>query len=415
MKLSLTSSPWTLVWIPLGLMLLALFAGDPNLVQHLLALWSSPTQLTHDFIAIYGSGASLMNAGLLMLLNLFILSLAKVEMTGFVHATLFTVLGFSFIGITPINSLPLFIGAWIYDQFSELEFTNIIVVVMMGTSLAPVVNHLAGWIELGVWRYGLALVGGVLCGIYMVPMTKLVFPWHNGFNLYNVGFTTGLMAVVVQVLLISVGHGAQRVVILSTEFSWALAASVWGTVIGFGLIALSHGGFSRSNWIALCRHSGKSPSNFWDGHPQGLIVLNMALLGALSLVIVHALGVVVNGPILAALFSLIGFGAFGKHPANVWAPIIGSTLLALMLEKSIQNAGVLSIILFTSCLAPMTAHFGWGWAMMAGALHVLLAGALAELHGGLNLYNNGFTAGVVATLLLQTALILRKDLNPTKK
>jgi len=71
MKLSLTSSPWNLVWIPLGLMLLALIAGDPNLVQHLLALWSSPTQLTHDFTAIYGGPAALMNAGLLMLLNPF--------------------------------------------------------------------------------------------------------------------------------------------------------------------------------------------------------------------------------------------------------------------------------------------------------------------------------------------------------
>lgn len=403
------------MWIPLGLMLLALAAGDANLVQHLMALWSSPTQLTHDFTAIYGSAAALMNAGLLLLLNLTILSLAKVEMTGFVHATLFTVLGFSFIGITPVNSLPLYIGAWIYDQFSELEFTNIIVVVMMGTSLAPVVNHLAGWVELGIWRYLLALVGGLVCGIYMVPMTKLVFPWHNGFNLYNVGFTTGVMGVAIQIILTSIGHGAQRVVLLNTEFSWSLAASVWGTVIGFGIIGLIHGNHSRSAWKSLLSRGGKSPSDFWDGYPEGVIILNMAILGALSLLIVHVLGVVVNGPILAILFSLIGFGAFGKHPGNVWTPIAGATLMALMMGKSVHDAGVLSIILFTSCLAPITLHFGLGWALSAGALHVLLAGALAELHGGLNLYNNGFTAGVVATLLLQTALILRKDLKPTKK
>ena len=415
MKLSLTASPWNLVWVPLGLMLVAVMAADPHWGQQLLSLWSSPTQLTHDFTALFGVSASLMNAALLMVLNLTILHFAKVEMTGFVHATLFTVLGFSFIGITPINSIPLYLGAWIYDQFSELEFTNIIVVVMMGTSLGPVVNHVAAWMDLGLWRFPAALVAGIVCGIYLVPMTKLVFPWHNGFNLYNVGFTTGIMAVAWDVLLTSLGHGAQRVTLLSTSFSWPLMFAVWGTVLGFGAIALSRHEVSWSSLKALWQHGGKAPSDFWDGHAQGVVGLNMAILGALGLVIVQAFNVPINGPILAILFSLIGFGAFGKHPFNVWAPILGAGVFALIMGKALNQSAMLSVVLFTSCLAPITRHFGWRWAMIAGALHVLVASALGDIHGGLNLYNNGFTAGVVATFLLQTALILRKELKPTKK
>jgi hypothetical protein len=93
----------------------------------------------------------------------------------------------------------------------------------------------------------------------------------------------------------------------------------------------------------------------------------------------------------------------------------GAALIALILGKSLAVTGVMSIILFTSCLAPITGHFGIGWGLLAGAMHLLLAPALGDTHGGLNLYNNGYTAGVVATFLLLTAQILRKDLNLTKK
>jgi hypothetical protein len=415
MKPSLTASALDLLWIPLGLAGAAVIMNDPQLIDHLWALWSSPTQLTHDFTALFGVAPALMNAAILILMNLMILHVAKVEMSGFVYATLFTVLGFSFIGITPLNSLPLYIGAWIYDRFSELEFTNIIVVVMMGTCLGPVVNHVAGWIDLGLWRFPLALVAGIGCGIYLVPMTKLVYPWHNGFNLYNVGFTAGLMAVLIQVLLTTFGMGSVRVRFLSTVPSLPLIGSVWGIVTVLMGLALWPKEVKVSEIIRLWRHGGKAPSDFWDGHPQGVVLFNMALLGGLGLLITHALGVVINGPILAVIFSLIGFGAFGKHPLNVWAPIVGSALMALLLGQPLTSAATLSVILFTSCLAPITGHFGWTWGILAGAAHLLLVSALGDVHGGLNLYNNGFTGGVVATLWLLSAQLIRKDLKLIKK
>lgn len=378
-------------------------------------LWLNPSQLTHDFTKLYGVDAALWNAAILFAMNVVILKFAKVEMSGFVYATLFTVLGFSFIGITPLNALPLYLGAMIYDHFSELEFTNIIVVVMMGTSLGPVVNHLIGFTDLGIWRYGLALLSGILGGFYLVPMTKLVYPWHNGFNLYNVGFTTGIMGMVAQVVLTTFGMGSSRVLILNETSHWALDLSAWIVILGFALIAFWNRDITWSAIKQLFQHGGKSPADFWLENPQGVVILNMAFLGATGMGLTLVFGGVVNGPILAAVFSMIGFGAFGKHPMNSWAPIVGSALMALVLGKSLGSSGVMSVVLFTSCLAPITLHFGIGWGLVAGALHVLLAPALGDVHGGLNLYNNGYTAGVVATFLYVTAHSVRKDLKLNKK
>lgn len=415
MKRLYSTSLLNLVWIPVILGGMALLTVDSRIGDNLWQLWTSSTQLTHDFIGLYGVSAALMNAALLTALNLVVLKLAKVEVTGFVVATLFTVLGFSFIGITPINAIPLYVGALIYDQFSELEFTNIIVVVMMGTSLGPVVNHVASLMELGLWRFPMALGAGVLCGIYLVPMTKLVYPWHNGFNLYNVGFTTGIMGMVAQVVLTSFGVGSTRVMVLSESSHWTLEVSVWIVIAGFSILAILRKDVTRKALEELVQHGGKSPADFWSENPQGIVMLNMAIMGAFGMIVTILFGVAVNGLILAAVFSMIGFGAFGKHPVNSWAPMVGAGIMALVLGKSLALSGVMSVILFTSCLAPITLHFGIGWGLAAGALHLLVAPALGDVHGGLNLYNNGYTAGVVATFLVLNAHLLRKDLKLTKK
>jgi hypothetical protein len=246
-------------------------------------------------------------------------------------------------------------------------------------------------------------------------MTKLVYPWHNGFNLYNVGFTTGIMGMVAQVVLATFGMGSSRVLILSETSHWALDLSAWIVILGFALIAFWNRDITWSAIKQLFQHGGKSPADFWLENPQGVVILNMAFLGATGMGLTLVFGGVVNGPILAAVFSMIGFGAFGKHPMNSWAPIVGSALMALVLGKSLGSSGIMSVVLFTSCLAPITLHFGIGWGLVAGALHVLLAPALGDVHGGLNLYNNGYTAGVVATFLYVTAHSVRKDLKLNKK
>jgi hypothetical protein len=55
--------------------------------------------------------------------------------------------------------------------------------------------------------------------------------------------------------------------------------------------------------------------------------------------------------------------------------------------------------------SPAASAFGWG--IVAGLLHSAAALTVGSLHAGLNLYNNGFAAGVVAAFLVPVIVALR--------
>ena len=51
-------------------------------------------------------------------------------------------------------------------------------------------------------------------------------------------------------------------------------------------------------------------------------------------------------------------------------------------------------------LAPFAGRFGWKAGILAAFVHMSVVLNVGGLHGGLNLYNNGFSAGIVAMILL---------------
>jgi hypothetical protein len=78
--------------------------------------------------------------------------------------------------------------------------------------------------------------------------------------------------------------------------------------------------------------------------------------------------------------------------------------------KPVDPAGssLLLAALFGTTLAPIAGRFGWHWGIVAGVLHASAAQTVGPLHAGLNLYNNGFAAGIVATILVPIIFAVRK-------
>ena len=56
--------------------------------------------------------------------------------------------------------------------------------------------------------------------------------------------------------------------------------------------------------------------------------------------------------------------------------------------------------LFGTTLAPVAGFYGFGWGALAGFLHMAVTMNISYLHGGLKLYNNGFSGGFVAAALV---------------
>ncbi|MGI6738764.1 MAG: DUF1576 domain-containing protein [Christensenellales bacterium] len=105
------------------------------------------------------------------------------------------------------------------------------------------------------------------------------------------------------------------------------------------------------------------------------------------------------------VFTVVGFGAFGKHPKNALPVMAGVILGYQLMGVSLETTGAMLTVLFSTTLAPIAGHYGNLAGIIAGLMHASLISNTGYLHGGMNLYNNGFTGGFVAAvlvLLLQT-------------
>ena len=65
-------------------------------------------------------------------------------------------------------------------------------------------------------------------------------------------------------------------------------------------------------------------------------------------------------------------------------------------------------------LAPIAGRFGIIAGIFAGFVHVSMAFNVGYLHGGINLYNNGFSGGFVAAMLVPICLFIADVLNLKK-
>ena len=95
----------------------------------------------------------------------------------------------------------------------------------------------------------------------------------------------------------------------------------------------------------------------------------------------------------------MGFSAFGKHARNIIPIMAGVVLGGVFMHWRINDPAVQLALLFGTTLAPISGYFGWPFGLLAGFLHssvVLHAGTPVE---GVNLYNNGFSGGLLAIVL----------------
>jgi hypothetical protein len=143
----------------------------------------------------------------------------------------------------------------------------------------------------------------------------------------------------------------------------------------------------------------------------GPALMNMGLSGLVGLGYVLLIGGELNGPVIGAIYTIVGFAAFGKHPRNIVPVMLGVFLASLMKPWSATDPSILLAALFCTTLAPIAGRFGWHWGVVAGIVHSSAALSVGAVHGGLNLYNNGFAAGIVASVLVPVIIAVqsRKD------
>jgi hypothetical protein len=139
-------------------------------------------------------------------------------------------------------------------------------------------------------------------------------------------------------------------------------------------------------------------SDFVEKYGYGLSYMNMGINGFISLGFVLLIGETLNGPLLAGILTIVGFSAFGKHPINIIPILLGVWIAGYTTHVD----GFILVLsgLFGTAMAPISGVYGPFWGVVAGWLHMSVVQNIGVVHGGLNLYNNGFSAGIVAGVLL---------------
>src|SRR5690554_772090 len=107
-----------------------------------LEILQSPSVLITDYLAIGGLGATLFNVASIMLINIIMLKILKLKMTGPIFAGLLTIAGFSFFGKNIFNTIPIYIGIYLHAKHQKLDFKSFIIVVLFSTGISPIVSFL---------------------------------------------------------------------------------------------------------------------------------------------------------------------------------------------------------------------------------------------------------------------------------
>lgn len=409
------------------------FERPRDIYSGMVAIFLTPGMLVTDYLAVGGLGSALFNAGFMALVSCLLFVKNKVPFTGIVVATIFTMAGFSLFGKNILNSLPIMLGVYLYTKFMGQEFKQHIIISLFATSLAPLVSSVALILpkinppHFALWQsIPISIFIGIAIGFIMPTLATKFMGFHQGYNLYNAGFTAGLIGMMITGLLgylglefrnnsiIYQGSSKHQIIILILIFLFFLGLSLALTFrlkdetkvdnetnecnetkyrIINSIKALFY------NYSNLLCDSGRLISDFPTNYGFAATFLNMSLNGLLSLSLVLILGASLSGPVIAGIFCITGFSAFGKHPRNSLPIMLAVLFTNIITSQDLNSVLTISTLLFATTLAPISGKFGSIAGFAAGVFHMVLILKVSVLHEGANLYNNGFAGGFVAAFL----------------
>ncbi len=378
------------------------FNSIGEIISGLGSIITSRSILISDYMVIGGIGATFVNAGLTTIASLIVAKIADVEMSGVVVAAMFTITGFALFGKNVYNIWPIFIGVYLHSLYTKERFKKYAVPAFFGTALGPLVSQISFGLGLPLAQgITLGIIAGIVAG-FLLPFLAAHFPkFHKGYNLYNIGFTAGMTGLLFMSLLrgFDKNHETLAIALEGHNFVFSIYfIAMFITMVILGYI-INDKGFS--GYGTFVKRTGQAPTDFVNLDGFGLTLINMGLIGIMSVIYILLVGGELNGPNIGGVLTIVAFGAYGKHTKNILPIFIGVYLTTRFLP-GLPNPGALGAVLtalFGTTLAPLAGEFGWIAGIIAGSVHALVVVNTAYLHGGMDLYNNGFTGGLVAACL----------------
>ncbi len=395
----------------LVLILFGLLSDSPqNIIFGLKRIVLSRDTLITDYIKIGGIGASFVNSGLLTLIFTLLLYRLKIRFNGVSYAAIFTIAGFALFGKNIFNVWFVILGVWLYSRVQKERFAKYVYIALFGTTLAPAATELmfSNYLD---WYIGipLGIFIAITIGFILPPLSSHLLKMHNGFNLYNIGFTAGLIGMIFVSILRSYGYIGNTRFVISEGNNGLFSIFLYSLFIFLIIIGYIKNNKSFKNYKRILAFSGRLVTDYIFLEGIALTLINMGLTGVIATSYVLLVGGALSGPAIGGILTIVGFSAFGKHPKNIIPIFIGVFLGSLTKIWVINDPVIVLAALFGTSLAPIAGGYGIFYGIIAGFIHSSVVLNVVTLHGGLNLYNNGFSAGIVATFMVPIIDAFRKE------
>lgn len=391
------------IYVSALLMYMAAFllATPEEIIQGMKTIIWSKDALITDYFKLAGHGAAFFNAAMVLTIGIILVNIAKLPYTGITVAALSIDVCFGFWGKNPVNILPIFLGVLLYAKLHKAPISRYLYTGLFGACLSPLITEFMYKLpfEFGV-KLALTIVFGTLIGLMLPPLSSHTVSMHMGYNLYNVGFSAGILAFAIVCILRSFSLEIEPAFIWQEGVHPGITIGVYLYFIitfFFGLW-LKEG--NAKGLRKVLKHPGRAIADFVIMDGPGVTLMNMAILGIVTETILLLVGGDMAGPVQGAVFMAFGYGAFGGHIRNYLPVLCGVFLSCFFTQYTITTPGILIASVFAIGLAPIAGQFGPIPGVIAGILHAAIVMYTTQMYGGLNLYNNGFSCGWVAIIMI---------------
>ena len=400
-----------------------------------LRILTTPGPLVTDYFMLGSMPATFLNAGLCGLTMACFMFFLPGPSHVNTLAGYFLVIAHCFYGLNFLNMWPCFLAPFLYLYLKNLDFNENLHVCMFATCFSPFVSELlfrytlgesfvTGEVHLTLRGILLTLAFALLIAFVAPAVLPGVRAWHKGYNLYNGGLAYGMFGFLLfSFLYRTMGMEApsvpvrQNAVYLRFGESYHLFANIFFLLL-FALCLLAGWLFNGRSFRGIRHLYGDTgyESNFANKYGMPLCLINIGFYGTLFLLYINLAvflteGAGFTGPTFGVIFAALTFTAMGQHIRNVWPIFAGYPLLSLFVfvfNRAIGGNAVWTIstqsyinsVAFATGLCPIVGRYGTVPGIAAGMLCAALCTSTSALHGGLMLYNGGFTAGITALILI---------------
>ena len=161
---------------------------------------------------------------------------------------------------------------------------------------------------------------------------------------------------------------------------------------------LNHQSF-RAFWDLLTQSSAYR-CDFTNSHGVAVTMINTGVFGLFVTGYYNVIGASLTGPTAGSIICLLAVTSCGTHMLNMIPIMLGYALASTFCAFDLTTQAIVVGLCFAAALSPIPSRYGSLMGVVAGMMHAIMVTTIVTFHGGLCLYNGGFTAGITAIILV---------------